>query len=522
MPPRVTATDGARRRILSAFAIVALSTFLLSTLWALASPVFSVPDENAHATKAIAQVHGQVVGEEVEGIKHLVVDLPDGFDYRPELTCFAFEPTVTADCAPELGGGGGTPWFNTWVGTYNPTYYAVIGWPALLLDGNEAIIAMRIASALVNALLFGAGAAAAFASARRSWLPVGSLVVLSPMIMYFSGSVNPQGFEVAGAFLLWWAGLRLAEHWRDGTTHGLSAGILWPAVTVGALVVSNARATGPLWTLIVLALVATVVGWRTAWHGIARVRTIPWLVALALPAAFSAFWTLGVGSLSNQADVGDAPLVGRSPLVGAWAMIRQTPAFIQQAAGYFGWLDTPMPGSFYLLLALALAIPVMTALAVLRRRSAARLLVVVSASLVVPIVLQAYSVSQTGIIWQGRYGLFLYIGVVIVSVWMLEDREAVRVAPPGRRLVPIAVGSLSAFGLMAYVVALRRYTVGADVPITEMLDEIAWSPPIPWQVLVLVYGLVSAGAAVWAIRVALQEDDDVPSAAAPRSLSSAA
>lgn len=522
MPPRVTETDGARRRILTAFAVVALATFLLSTLWALASPVFSVPDENAHATKAIAQVHGQVVGEEVEGIRHLVVDLPDGFEYRPDLTCFAFEPTITADCAPELGSGGGTPWFNTWVGTYNPTYYALVGWPALLLDGNEAIIAMRIASALVNALLFGAGAAVAFASARRSWLPVGSLIALSPMILYFAGSVNPQGFEIAGAFLLWWSGLRLAEHWRDGVTHGLSPTALWLAVALGALVLSNARATGPLWTVIILALVATAVGWRTSWRSIARVRTIPWIVALALPAAFSALWTLGVGSLSNQAEVDDAPLVGRSPLVGAWFMIRQTPAFIQQATGYFGWLDTPMPSFSSLAMYLAVAIPVITAVAAVTRGSAIRLIIVIAASLAVPVALQAYSVGQTGIIWQGRYGLFLYIGVVIVSVWMLEDRVTVRVAPSGRRLVPIAVSALSVFGLTAYVVALRRYTVGADEPITTMLDEIAWSPPLPWQVLVLLYALVSAGAAAWAIRVALRGDDDVESAASPRSRSSAA
>ena len=40
---------------------------LLGILWALASPVFSVPDENAHAVKAIAQVRGQVIGYTVPG-----------------------------------------------------------------------------------------------------------------------------------------------------------------------------------------------------------------------------------------------------------------------------------------------------------------------------------------------------------------------------------------------------------------------------------------------------------------------
>ena len=40
---------------------------VLGVLWSLASPVFSVPDENAHAVKAIAQLRGQVIGYTVPG-----------------------------------------------------------------------------------------------------------------------------------------------------------------------------------------------------------------------------------------------------------------------------------------------------------------------------------------------------------------------------------------------------------------------------------------------------------------------
>ena len=37
-----------------------------------------------------------------------------------------------------------------------------------------------------------------------------------------------------------------------------------------------------------------------------------------------------------------------------------------------------------------------------------------------------YSVHQTGIIWQGRYGLFLYLGITIVAAWLLSrDAPAV-------------------------------------------------------------------------------------------------
>ncbi len=477
--------------------IVGVITFALSTLWAVASPVFSIPDENAHGTKAIAQVNGQVIGDEVDGIRHLVVDLPPGFEYRPDITCFAFQPEVTADCAPALGAEGGTPWFNTWVGTYNPVYYAVVGLPALALTGNDAVIAMRVVSALLSSALWGLAAACAMSSLRRQWAPAGVVIVMSPMIVYFSGAVNPQGFEIAGAAALWWGGLRLAERWRESAAHADLA-LLWSTVVAGAFAVSNARATGPLWVLIILFLLIIVVGWRSTWRGILQLRSLPWLLAIAVPAGFSALWTLIVGSLSNQAEESDAPLVNASPVVGAWYMIRQTPLFVQQAAGFFGWLDTPLPAFLYLLFFGAVGIPVIAVIATVGRSGVVRFVVVVLAAFVVPVALQAISVSQTGIIWQGRYGLFLYIGVVIVSCWLLSHRDSPGMDRAARRLTPLIAAMLGAFGWAAFVLVLRRYMIGIGTPITGMLGDVAWTPPISWVVLALLYFLASLVLVAWA------------------------
>lgn len=479
------------------FTVIFVATFLLGALWAIASPVFSVPDESAHASKAIAQAHGQGIGDEVEGIRHLVVDLPPGFEYRPDITCFAFQPEVTADCAPALGAEGGTPWFNTWVGTYNPVYYAIVGLPALALTGNDAVIAMRVVSALLSSVLWGLAAACAMSSLRRQWAPAGVVIVMSPMIVYFSGAVNPQGFEIAGAAALWWGGLRLAERWRGSPEHA-QLGLLWSTVVAGAFAVSNARATGPLWVLIILFLVINVVGWRSTWRGILQLRSVPWLLAIAAPAGFSAVWTLIVGSLSNQAEASDAPLVNASPLVGAWYMIRQTPLFVQQAAGFFGWLDTPLPAFLYLLFFGAVGIPVVAVIATVGRSGIVRFAVVALAAFVVPVALQAISVSQTGIIWQGRYGLFLYIGVVIVSCWLLSDRDSRGMDRAARRLTPLMAALLAVFGWAAFVLVLRRYMIGIETPITAMLGDVAWAPPVSWVLLAVLYVLASLVLVAWA------------------------
>ena len=106
-------------RFLPPFAIFAL----LGILWSLASPVFSVPDENAHAAKAIAQVRGQVIGYTLPDVRHIVVDLPDGYEYDSQMMCFATHTDRPASCGAELGDAEGQDWFNTWVGAYNPVYY---------------------------------------------------------------------------------------------------------------------------------------------------------------------------------------------------------------------------------------------------------------------------------------------------------------------------------------------------------------------------------------------------------------
>jgi len=53
------------------------------------------------------------------------------------------------------------------------------------------------------------------------------------------------------------------------------------------------------------------------------------------------------------------------------------------------------------------------------------------------------------------------------------------------------------------VVVLRRYVVGADTPITQMITAPQWQPPLGWQVLVALFVLLSGAFFGWAVRLAL-------------------
>lgn len=506
------ATPPGLRVWLLSFAVMSL----LSVLWALASPVFSIPDENAHAVKAIAQLQGQVIGRSVEGVRHLVVDLAPEDAYSGDILCYATHPEVPADCGSELGDPGGQDWYNTWVGTYNPLYYYLVGWPTLFLDGNAGIYAMRIVSALIGSAFVAFAFQLAVAGRRGRWLPLGVAFAAAPMNVYLMGAVNPSGLEIAASVSLWVAALRLFEGFAtDGASAtarvGTSRTTAWAIATASAIAVANARALGPLWVLLIVGFAALLVGWTPVRRLFTTRASYPWLAAIAVGGAFSLLWTFVGGALSNQAEPGDAPLVGASPLAGAVYVLRTTPGLLQQAAGWFGWLDTPLPVPTYWLIAAAVAVPVTLALTAVRRRSAIVFGILLAAALLVPILVQARSVSQTGIIWQGRYGLPLYLGVLIVACWVLSAREARRIAHLAPRVGPLVAASIAAFGVYAFWLVMMRYVIGQGAPLRLMWSDPSWQPPGGWPLLVILYVAGSAALVAlvaWLCRIAARHDPD--------------
>lgn len=521
-PGRTTAPDPPPRRpvtiFMAAFAVFAL----LGVLWSLASPVLSAPDENAHATKAIAQVRGQVIGYTVPGVKHIVVDLPEGYHYSSDTLCYAMRPEVSAACAADFGAGGQS-WFNTWVGAYNPVYYYLVGWPSLLFDGNASVYAMRIASTLLGSAFLASAFLLAVSGRRARWLPLGVAFAAAPMNLYLIGSVNPNGLEIAASVALWVGVLRLLEFAAPDAAARSGPSLVprtatWCVVAFSAITVANVRALGPLWVLVVVALAALIAGWAPVRRLFTARSSLPWLIAIAAGGLFSVLWTMFAGSLSSQAEPGDAPLVGEGPIGGIGYMIRMTPDYLQQAAGWFGWLDTVLPAWTYWLIAAAVAVPVVLAFTGLRRRGTLVFAVVVAAAWLVPIIVQARSVSQTGIIWQGRYGIFLYLGVLIVAGWLLSGREARRLAHLSPRVAPIGASLVAAFGLYAFWFVMIRYVVGLDSAVGTMWTDPQWQPPLGWPTLVAAYAVGSAAFVLlvaWLAHGAARRDPDEQPVPAP-------
>ena len=505
----VTARTHSRSTFWIPFAFLAV----LASLWALASPLFSMPDENAHATKAIAQVRGELVGAAEVGKKYLVVDLPAGYHYNQAAMCYLFVPTRSAHCTASFGDGTGKDYFENWVGAYNPIYYYLVGWPSLLTDnGAVGVYAMRIASAVLGALLLAWAFQSALSSFRARWLPLGLLLVAAPMVLYLVGSVNPNGVEIAAAAALWASLLRLLERHDDrleAAWSTLPTWYLWLIVTVSSVLLANARSVGPLWLVIVVAACVAITGLRAAKAFFTRGRNYVWIAVIAAGTIFAGVWTLATGGVGAQAGANDAPLVGKGFLSGFAAMIRSTPAFLEQQLGVFGWLDTPLSWTLYTVISIAIGLVVVLALTGTDRRSAIVVLSSLAAVVLIPAVVQGLTIGRTGMIWQGRYGLFLFLAVPLLAAWMLSAPAGARLAFLSVRVSWIALGLAGGFSVVAFFAVMRRYVTGFGEGIGKMFHP-AWQPPLGWEVLVGLYALAMTGFVLWlgfsARRIAAVED----------------
>ncbi|MDP9028526.1 MAG: DUF2142 domain-containing protein [Actinomycetota bacterium] len=491
------------RRGLRVFLPAFLLLSVLSILWALATPIFASPDESAHAVKAIAQVHGQFVQKSRPDVPYPVYNLPDAYRFSPSTICFAFYPDITAACPTELGSPGGTNWFKDWVSGYNPVYYEAVGWPSLFLGGSAGIYGMRIVSSLLSSALLAGAFVAAMAGRRARWMPAGLTFLAAPMSMFLSGSVNPQAMEFSAGALLTVSLLRLLQGRDEPAAVALGHRTLWILVTLSAAVLAIARATGPLWVVVIVGGVFLVSGVRASLSLVRERSNYPWIATIAAFGVFSVVWTLITGSLSGQAQATDAPLVGGTFVQGFWAMIRATPFFAESAAGIFGWQDTVLPAVAYALVFGALAILFALALSASGRRGRVVLMAALGAAVIVPALVQAASVSRTGIIWQGRYGLFLYLAVILLAAWLLSH-DALRVAFLSVPITVIINVLMAVFGVFAFVAALRRYVVGTGATITKMVTAPQWQPPLGWPTLVVLAALTVIAFSVWNARSAMQ------------------
>jgi 4-amino-4-deoxy-L-arabinose transferase-like glycosyltransferase len=385
------------RRVPAPLAALLAVVLLFGIAWALVSPAWQAPDENAHFayTQTLAerlalpgrldrqpQSSEQLAGAEITEADQ-VAAIPEG---RPPWSAAAQERFDALEFSPgeRADGGGVNP------AASNPPLYYLYAAGAYRLASGGDVFTRLYAERLAGLLWLLVTVAAAWLLAgellgrRRSLQLVAAAIVgLVPMMTFVSASVSPDGMLYALWSLALWLGVRVL---RRGVTPVDATALA--AVTAAAILV---KATS--FALLPAVALALVLGSRDAIRsgGARRAALANSLAALSLAVPL-AVWSL----IARGADRGAAEqLTASSTELGAekvrhflsyvWQFYlpnlpfqdpigdpRLWETWVQGGFGRFGWLEVMLPEWLYIAAA-AFTVMVLAGLAVLAARSRRRL-----------------------------------------------------------------------------------------------------------------------------------------------------
>lgn len=463
---------------------------VLCGLWAIATPISAAPDEPAHLIKAASVVRGEFIGTPSD--KGHIVQVPQYIAWTHAVTCFAFDANETANCdiEPPLDSAAIVP-ATTTAGLYNPIYYAVVGWPSLLFGSDAGIYAMRIVSGVFTSL-FLALSFMMVSSWRRAQLPTLALAIITtPMLLFLSGTVNPNGIETTATLAVFVAMLSIVREPSQSLLAQRSV-----VLVVASLAAVNSRGLSPIWLAVALIAPLFLLSWPQLRALLTKRAVIAAIVGVALATTFALAWLLGTSSLT--AAIGDtaAPVVpgtGSPALYGFITTLLSTFEYGASLIGLFGWLDTAAPVGVQFLWAALIGGLLFLALTFLRRREFWVFLSIAAAFVLLPAIIQGAYVTGGGYIWQGRYNFPLFACLMMAAgtfaathVPRISDRSF-------SRAITVLVMSMSLAQLYSFIVVLRRYVVGADQSWLDFVRAPEWMPPGGTLVVVALYVLAMAG-----------------------------
>jgi len=419
------------------FAITFLLLFVMIGAQSFGTPRGAGPDEAAHLVRAGGVVRGDVLGD-VVGDEDAIraFDVPSWVG-QPDPACYAFSPETPASCAAITARTG--PAVST-AGSYQVWAHVLPGLGTLLPGGATTLWISRLLGALIPAGLIAAALTQLVGRERR--LEAASvLLALTPMAIFSIAVVNPSGMAIGGAVAMWVAGLGLSTEER-------ASGALF-AAGWAALILS--RSDGFVWCAVISAIV--LVSHRFGVRGVLAMLTVRAKAAMLGSTVLAAVWSLAV----RPELIGDPEIVtGRALLT---KIVGRTGAHLREAIGVVGWLDTPIPTTMIYLWVTTVGVLLGAAVLHGRRRDFEGLAVTVAALVVGPWLFDFVQAARVGLFWQGRYGLPLLIGVVI-----LMGRSAARLSDSlGRERLARVVGTSTwLVWNVSFLQEIRRWSVGGN------------------------------------------------------------
>lgn len=493
-----------RRNWWQAFGLLTLA----GVAWVLATPLMTGPDEVFQARRAAAVARGELIGERSANSPILVdVTVPNSYLVAGEYGyCFTGQPVAGAPVGnmpapeatcPEFGGGAKPASAETGQYRGQPFFYAVVGLPTLIDSGVVGAYLVRLVGVVATTALL-ASATVSVRRSRRSrlaWLALFGTV--TPMTLYLSASTNPSAVEIAAALGVWATGILLARSDVEVIGRELAR------FGVALVVLIGARGLGPIFAVLLLALLAGVAGRARIAQLARRVDLWGWAAGAGAMTVASAIWLWTIQR--------DFPLPER-PGSGLATAVEYLPFYLRQTIGVFGQNDSALPP-----LAAWAWMVVLCGIFIggVRRctpKSALIAVATLAGGVAISVTAEGFSLPPIGFFWQGRYAMPLLVGAYLLAT-CTPPRGDGTIADPLRSDVdiqPVAPGDLGsllrqketstaavrgALGVFlvvhatAFLAVARHHGAKGGDPQSwwDLLVDPRWSPPLTFPVLFVVY-----------------------------------
>lgn len=472
-------------------------------------------DEPAHTVRAVGVWTDTINGTHVrvatpqpemgEGIiatgilTHLRV--PRAYDEMLTMPdCFRVDRHITAECAP-FPTNHMTPVSSiTYVGTYQPTYYLLVGWPSYLFRPGLAVRAMRLISVAIGAALLGSGMLSATRAGRGGALVIGAALAATPMAIWIIGTINPSGLEIAAAFATW---LGLLELVRSGNQ--ISPTTVF-RVSIAAMLFGLTRPLSPALVIFAIASVMFIAADRKQMRALARSRSVKvGGVSLFVSLAVSALWIIRNHSYDAFTGITDPALTASSITREHLTLMGFR---LRQMIGMFSNYESPIPDAFVWIWFGAVVVLIFGALLLGNLRQRIATVGIVAVSILVPLISEVSKARDYGFIWQGRYSLPFAIGVPILAAWTIAqhrcDHSTSNRHEELQRCFAVSTAVMvTTTMVVSYLAFMTRMSIGYPNPLFKYLVDANWHPPISAILLLtlILIGSVAYGAFIIAMTV---------------------
>lgn len=403
--PGSSSTTPRRRR---GVALVLLGLVSVQIGWLLAVPVFYGIDEIDHVYRAssVARGHWQVSDVQPDDGRGALIPVPDDIAAAARAGCEELTYVGPDNCIPTTRPDAhGQVLIASAAAAYNPAWYFVVGTAARPFDGAQAALAMRLCSLLLCNLAIGAALWLLASRTASRWANLGIVLACTPVLLYSSINAAPNGLGYCAGILLWVSLLTLPREPSESLKGPLTG------VAVSAPVLMATHSTGLLWVAMSLVCAAPLVlpRLRHAWTRSKRAIIAVGLV-LAAAAAANATWVLSSGtndlSENGSYDFGPVPLKTLAQGLILWPL--QSIATLQTR-------NTAAPIAVYAVGVAMLAVFVLAGWRASRRPEKFSMAAIAVMSLAIPLAATIAAYPRVAAAWQGRYGLALSLGIVVIA-----------------------------------------------------------------------------------------------------------